>query len=198
MVKNPKSQKHLKRLRIAFLITGSAAILLTFALWVGLFFRPFLAGRRQFHREILRVVELSDQKSQIMEQLELLQVENRHWEFLEELRQRRSSNLSNDADFLEWLNRQADLSGVVIRDFRPNSRQLREGYQARGVSLNAHGSFEAICKLLDQIRDCPQMFRITSLDLTARDSEGANMSLSLQGQLLTSPVSQRTTSSNEG
>jgi hypothetical protein len=185
MIRCNFSQRYLRGLRVAFLVGGSVVVLLTFAVWVGLSLRPFLAGRQQIQQELVRVSELRDRQSHIMEQLASAQEDAVHWESREEIRQRRCSTTSNDSNFLEWLNRQTELCGAVIKDFRSNSRQQRDGYQARGVSLTAQGDYVAICKLLDQLRNCPQMFRVISIDLTARDSEGVNMNLSLQGQLLT-------------
>lgn len=184
--------------RATFTLFGTLAILGTFAAWHFLFVRSVQNSRQLYSLELQQVAELDHHRSVIWQQLaEVKEVANQ-WRVEQEQLRRRCSTVHNESQFLDWLNAQADEVDLVIRDFRPVARTLKSGYMVRGVALSASGSYESVCTLLDRLRDCPQMFRVNSLDIVPRDADGTLFSINLQGQLITAVAHRRQTENHEG
>ena len=197
MTQSEIRQSLFSRSTFLYLIGGCSAVLGTFFCWISLFLQPFLSYQKTSQSQLLEIADLNERRSWILDQLTECQSEAVHWRALEEQRMQRCTVQSSDAEFLEWIHQQAELCELTIRDFRPGARLSRNGYEGRSITVSAQGTYESVCRLLDCLRSSPQMFRVTGLDMAARDEEGNGLSLTLQGLLLKS-VRCNPTSQNEG
>jgi len=104
----------------------------------------------------------------------------------------RSNTLTNDAAVAEQevfksLDRWAQESRVVINSISPQPKKEADDYSTLEFHVDAAGSLSTLSRFLYNIERDPMALRLDSVELTARDSEGQQLTLGLQlsGLLLT-------------
>ena len=94
---------------------------------------------------------------------------------------RRIPDDPDEAEFLRQLSEAASRGGVVIEDFNRGGMTARAGFCQLDVSLRCGGSYDDICRFLDQLEGFPRITKIVSLDLiSAGRSERYPMQLTIR------------------
>jgi len=177
--------QQLKTQSLLCTLLGSCGICVLLVLcWFG-FANPILRDQREAADQQLDIALLQSQESQIEAKLVQTSVEAKYWQKLDEKRCQRSSPQQDDSCFLRWLNQQAAVSGLQVKDFRPLAQQKDGDYTSQGFAIVAQGNYKSVCQFLDAMRNCPKMNRITNLDLTPKDAGGESFTMTIQGLLFT-------------
>ena len=188
---------YLRPLSIGWTIGGLGIVLIMTILWLALVASPMLNDHREQLAQFTAIESFGNTTELLNANFEQLSAEAHNWQVSENRRLDRTSPLNDEAMFLQWANQQALDCGLEVRDFRPASRELLADYESRGVTLATQGSYEAVGRFLDRLRDCPCMNRVTSMEIVPRDARSESFGLTLQIVLFTSR-SKLTTSPSQG
>jgi Tfp pilus assembly protein PilO len=147
--------------------------------------RPILSAKKELQSQLDGLESLSKASEATALKRATAAEEAAQWEAEESRRLDRAKSNLDEAGFLHWVNQQSQSTSLQIRDYRPSGRELVGDYQARSVLLSTQGSYTAICQFLDKLRGCPQMHRITSLEIAPQNSERTSFGATINVQLLT-------------
>lgn len=173
----------LSRISVAWRLAGIVVTLVTVASWWMVFGNPTLESRAAMARRHELVNSLRASSREIQSRLATAASELERWEHAEQMRRARTVARHDESGLLQWLNERTDTSGLTLRDFRPSSRTTEGEYEGRGVALSSQGSFEGICRFLDQLRGYSRMNRVTSLELSPLERGGDMYQCAIQVML---------------
>lgn len=173
----------LTSIRLTWSVGGSLAVLFTLAAWWMMLGHPALSAREELKRQLGRIESLRAAEQAIRARLARVTVDAQAWQCEEESRRNRVAGQHDEANFLQWVNQEAQTSDWTLRDFRPAGREVQGEYEGRGVMLSSQGSYEGICRFLDRLRAYPRANRITSLELTPRDPNKTSYACTLHVML---------------
>jgi Tfp pilus assembly protein PilO len=157
--------------------------------WYGLL-SPLNRAADALEQRRLEVESLHSQHKVLLATLETARATAAQWQERKNQLQQRTRPTHDDIDFLEWAHEQAAQVDLDLIDFRPSGKESLEIFEGRGLMLSANGSFDSICRFLNQLRHCPRMNRITSLEITPAGSDRQQYSLVLRIVLFTLPSPQ--------
>ena len=197
-MKNADHNYYLRPMRIRWTIGGLSIVLIMTVLWLALVGSPMLDDQKEQLAQFAAIESFGNTAQSLSANFEQVSAETRDWQIAEKLRHDRASPLHDEAMFFQWSNQQALDCGLEVRDFRPASRELLADYESRGVMLSTHGSFEAIGRFLDRLRDCPCMNRVTSMEIVPRDAQCESFGVTLQIVLFTSRSKPLITAPSQG
>lgn len=160
-------------------IAGASLAIAIVAGWVFLFIQPLRATCSSLLTEENSYNQLQAHFEQIFNRSRQALAQLEFWKQKNHLRLERSASKLDTAEFLSWVNEQSESVGLMVRDFRPSGRDSQPDYDGQCITLSGHGGFESICLFLDQLRQCPRMNRITTIEIVPRDSERTTYQLTL-------------------
>ena len=177
----PFLNKHMlfSPIRLIWGVAGILGVVGIVAVWWHSVGRPALAARASLKQQLADMDVLRSAETELRTQLTHITAEAEHWRSQELQRRARVSPENDEAGFLQWLNQQAQACGLEVQDYRPSSREVQGKFDGHGIMLAAHGSYEGIAGLMDRLRACPRMNRVTSMEVSPRDAERTSYSLSL-------------------
>ena len=148
-----------------------------------LVYRPLLAG---WKARSARITELKKSVGQGGQLLARERAIREHWDSMET--NTLPSNVSAaEGEVFRAFDRWAQESRTSVSSMKPQWKQNDEGYMTLECRADASGSLSALTRFLYEIEKDPLALRIDSLEITARDNTGQQLSLNLQvsGLLLT-------------
>lgn len=157
--------------------------------WYGLL-RPQHQAADALEQRRLEVESLHSQHKVLLATLDTARATAAQWQEQKSRLQQRTRPTHDDIDFLEWAHDQAAQAHLDLIDFRPSGKESLENFEGRGLMLSANGSFESICRFLNELRHCPRMNRVTSLEITPAGSDRQQFNLVLRIVLFTLPSPQ--------
>jgi len=97
----------------------------------------------------------------------------------------RGNTLTNDAaaaegEVIKSLDRWAQESRMSINSISPQPKKEEDNYSTLEFHVDATGRLDALSRFLYDMERDPMALRLDSVELTARDSEGQSLGLSLQ------------------
>ena len=157
--------------------------------WYGLL-RPQQQAAEALEQRSLEVESLHSQHKVLLANLDTARVNAARWQERKVELQQRTRPTHDDIDFLEWAHERAARVNLNLIDFRPSGKESLGSFEGRGQMLSANGSFQSICSFLHELRDCPRMNRITSVEISPMSSERQQYNLVLRVVLFTLPAPQ--------
>jgi len=164
---------------------GAAAILALLVCWWQFLVAPLNEARQSLEQDRIEVESLHLQQPVLAAALQASQASTETWQQISAQLQQRAMPAQDDIDFLDWINEQAQATGLSIKDFRPSGRDSVGDYEGRGLMLSTSGSFDSICKFLEAMRHCPRMNRITSVEIVPEGNQRESFAMSLRVVLFT-------------
>jgi Tfp pilus assembly protein PilO len=164
---------------------GAAAILALLVCWWQFLVAPLNEARQSLEQDRIEVESLHLQQPVLAAALQASQASTETWQQISAQLQKRAMPAQDDIDFLDWINEQAQATGLSIKDFRPSGRGSVGDYEGRGLMLSTSGSFDSICKFLEAMRHCPRMNRITSVEIVPEGNQRESFAMSLRVVLFT-------------
>ncbi len=164
---------------------GAAAILALLVCWWQFLVAPLNEARQSLEQDRIEVESLHLQQPVLAAALKASQASTETWQQISAQLQQRAMPAQDDIDFLDWINEQAQATGLSIKDFRPSGRDSVGDYEGRGLMLSTSGSFDSICKFLEAMRHCPRMNRITSVEIVPEGNQRESFAMSLRVVLFT-------------
>lgn len=174
-------------IRLVWTAGGIAAVLLTGGLWWSLYAQPSLGAEREELRELATLAELRQNERQTRLRAAEVSAEAERWLRAERAFRARVPVSADESGFLQWVSLRAQECGLSVRDFRPAGREPPGEFEGRSIMLAAQGSYAAIGRFLDRLRDCPRMNRVSSLEISPRDAERTTYNFTLQVVLFNQP-----------
>ena len=110
-------------------------------------------------------------------------------EALQQVHQRNCDRIDNATDevaFLAWMTKESTDWKLALKDFRPGAQVAYGDHDGRSLHMSGAGSYESICRMLNDLRTCPRMNRIASLSIVPFNAERTQFDVNLQVELLTS------------
>lgn len=164
---------------------GAAAIVALLVCWWQFLVAPLNEARQALEQDRIEVESLHLQQPVLAAALQASQASTETWQQISAQLQQRAMPAQDDIDFLDWINEQAQATGLSIKDFRPSGRDSVGDYEGRGLLLSTSGSFDSICKFLEAMRHCPRMNRITSVEIVPEGNQRESFAMSLRVVLFT-------------
>lgn len=97
----------------------------------------------------------------------------------------RLSTRSDETGFLSWFSEAAARCKLTVKDYRPAGAVAYGEYEGHALQLTGSGSYDAICLVLDDLRHCDQMNRVTNLVVAAEGADRSQLSYALRVELVT-------------
>ncbi len=136
-----------------------------------------------------RIAELKNSLSQGEKLLQRDRVIRERWESM------RTNTLPDNVSTAEGevfraFDRWSQDSRISVSSMKPQWKSTEEGYMTLECHADASGNLPALARFLYEIEKDPLALKIDSLEITARDNNGQQLSLSLQvsGLMLTPPA----------
>lgn len=164
---------------------GAAAIVALLVCWWQFLVAPLNEAWQALEQDRIEVESLHLQQPVLAAALQASQASTETWQQISAQLQQRAMPAQDDIDFLDWINEQAQATGLSIKDFRPSGRDSVGDYEGRGLLLSTSGSFDSICKFLEAMRHCPRMNRITSVEIVPEGNQRESFAMSLRVVLFT-------------
>jgi hypothetical protein len=181
-----KSNAHkspLATIRLLWSAGGVAAMFFAAAAWWHWLGGPTLAQRSDLQRRIRAIEEKRASLHVIHAACAAAREEAEHWRQVSREMDTRTAAHGAETAFLNWVDERAEPLGLTIRDYRPANRQRHGAFDCRSLFLSSYGTYEAICRFLDELRSCPRMCRVTNFELSPRHAVDDDYSLTLQVML---------------
>lgn len=178
-------QQPLKALRHWSRICGLSGILALALAWFVFCIKPLQSREEDLRAGYLELDAIRSQRTAMLDALNNAKASNTHWRELESQWRQRANDSQDDVTFLNWANQVADEVGLHLDDYRPAGRERFGEYQGRGLMFSAGGSLSSVLRFFDRLRTCPQMNRITTLEITPTNTERTEFSVSFRVLLFT-------------
>lgn len=78
----------------------------------------------------------------------------------------------NEGEFLKQITSAAKECGITIKNYLRRGIDAHEDHSRLVVNLSLQGSFESICKFVDQLEQLPRISKVSNLKLTNRTKDG--------------------------
>lgn len=105
---------------------------------------------------------------------------------------------ADEIGFLEWLTKAARAEGLTLIDYRPAGFVQYGDYDGRALQLSGSGTYQAVCRVLDGLRTCPQMNRVTDLSIVPANPNRTSYQVLLKAELLSLPASAKLSQATHG
>jgi Tfp pilus assembly protein PilO len=112
-----------------------------------------------------------------------------------EIRNRLPHELRQE-EFASDLSRVAELAGLHIKELHWGSQEVTPNYAQAEIQVNCSGSFDSICRFLDEVSQLARITDVSQLQLVS-DPESANHSFQVSFVLYYS-IKARDSNKNEG
>jgi Tfp pilus assembly protein PilO len=176
---NSTSSKIVRQKKLICQVVGVCLAISMIAAWIFFLIEPLRLSRTGLLSEQNSYYQLQEHVDKILRQSDQTMTELAQWKAKNQRRLDRSASKLDIAEFLSWVNAQSEEVGLMVRDFRPSGRESQPDYDGQCITLSGHGSFDSICLFLDQLRQCPRMNRVTTIEIVPRDSERTMYQLTL-------------------
>lgn len=113
-----------------------------------------------------------------------------HGELAEQFEQasQRAQQAEDEIGFLSWLAEEVKETPMRIKDYRPAGFAHHGNIRGRVLQLSAEGSYDAICQMLDALRDSPYLNRVANMSLMPADAQSSYFQLNIRIELLSTPT----------
>lgn len=156
------------------------------ALWAGdrMVLTPLVQSWKARSEEVGRLQKSVVQGTALLEREKAIR---ERWEGM------RTGLLSNEvsvaeSQVLKAFERWAQQSGISVSGIRPQWKQTAEDLMTLDCRADAVGNLSEVARFLYEIEKDPLAFKIEGVDITARDTEGQQLTLALQVSGLVSPA----------
>ncbi len=181
----PKADDPLFLPRVLARAVGMGGIAALVGLWWFFLVAPLNQSQQALEQERIEVEGLQRQQPVLLAAMQASKARTETWQLQVTKLQERSLPAQDDIDFLDWINEQAQTTGLNIKDFRPSGREVVGEYEGRSLMLSTSGSFASICQFLEAMRHCPRMNRITSIDINPDGNQRQSFLMNLRVVLFT-------------
>lgn len=174
------SDESTARVRLAWRVGGSAALCVAGAAWWLLLGQATVAARTSLTNQLKELDELCASETEIRARCHAMNAEFKQWDAQAQLLAARISEVHDESAFLDWVTKRSGSTGLELRDFRPMGYEAQGEFDGRSVALLMQGSYENLCRFLDQLRDYPRLNRLVRLEVVPRDTSGESFNCTLQ------------------
>jgi Tfp pilus assembly protein PilO len=137
----------------------------------------------------VRIAELRQQIATGTSLLQREQVIRRHWDLMQTNALPRNSSLA-EQQLLKAFDAWSQRSHVSLTSMMPQWEQDSDDYMTLVCRVEATGNLDALSQFIYNIEKDPMALKLESMELTARDDDGQQMTLGLQvsGLVLTPEI----------
>lgn len=180
-----RTQRQTRWIRRSWSVGGLLIVALAAGGWYGLSVRPAANRLDDAWDDVEHAYAYLAREDHVKEVLADIRRKNQR--LAEQLAQRQArvgAHLDNIA-FLAWFSEMATQRRLAVNDYRPAETVPYGDFQGHSLMLTGAGSFEAVCRMLDDLRECRQLNRITNLSLAPVDAERTTLTFSMRLELIT-------------
>lgn len=189
----PSDDKYrLPSIRRFWSVGGVSVVAALAATWYGIGVRPAVAEIDRLRQEadearqfLLTEVQLTRQLKRIEAQHEVLATQHAAARL-------RAEAAGDEVGFLRWLSACAAKHTLRIADYRPLGYAEYGDYRGRVLQLSTEGSYAAVCNVLNDLRQSPQLNRVTSVSLAPAGASEGGLRAVIKIELLAPRVDTKT------